>query len=295
MTEVRIERDPNTEVMPDYDSELMRTLLQDRLKDGETLDQVIQGLKDSWTAEHQERLQQWTAQQVAGGENAEEQRRREEEEQRRLEGQRQREEDEERPPAPPKKPKLKGLAANKPVATVSTPRPSSYALNKLKAFEYVELYYFTPEGCKEASRADRTTSNEAFTPTRLDDQLVLQPLAAHKPSAKVVPDANLTWTQVSLAKTVLIKHMQEAGWPEEHLTALSTLYYELDSHAMRQREHGESAVVQYQATVRRQWHDELKAPGDEEVFDIGLINDTKLERFYTEILQEMQLASNNSS
>ncbi|TFK17673.1 hypothetical protein FA15DRAFT_710558 [Coprinopsis marcescibilis] len=222
MPRQRLDRDPSMEVMPDYNNEAMRTLLQDRLKDRETMEQLIQGLKDDWETCHQERMAQWAEQQGEENAEAEEaQRLREEEERRRLE--------DERSWAAPKKPKLKGLSTNKLVVTVSMPRPSSYALNKLKQFDYVELYYFTPEGCKDASCADRTTSNNALAPACIDDQVVFQPVAAHKPSSKVVMDADLTWNEVSVAKTSLLKCMQDAGWPEEHITALSTFFYEQQS------------------------------------------------------------------
>ncbi|TFK20037.1 hypothetical protein FA15DRAFT_546067, partial [Coprinopsis marcescibilis] len=113
------------------------------------------------------------------------------------------------------------------------PRPSSYTLNKLKSLDCVELYYFTPKGCSNTSATNHTTAHDALTATRLNNQLIFQPLAAYRPSSKVVPDSDLTWTEVLLAKTSLLNCMQEAGWLEVHLNTLSTFFYKLDSHSMR--------------------------------------------------------------
>ncbi|TFK18648.1 hypothetical protein FA15DRAFT_549582, partial [Coprinopsis marcescibilis] len=86
-----------------------------------------------------------------------------------------------------------------------------YALNKLRAQEYVELYYFTPEGCCEAHNSDQTMV-DALAATHYNNQLILQPMAAHKPLSKVVRDPDLSWSQVLMAKTVMLKHMEKEGW-----------------------------------------------------------------------------------
>ncbi|KAF9783694.1 hypothetical protein BJ322DRAFT_1021507 [Thelephora terrestris] len=40
--------------------------------------------------------------------------------------------------------------------------PSEYAVEKIQDIEYVELWYFTTEGCREASKTTPTVADEAF-------------------------------------------------------------------------------------------------------------------------------------
>ena len=63
-----------------------------------------------------------------------------------------REEEAEKKEKEKKKPKLKEFVANKPVKDTTQLRPSHYAIHKLDEWEYMELYYFTLEGCTEASK-----------------------------------------------------------------------------------------------------------------------------------------------
>jgi len=117
--------------------------------------------------------------------------------------------------------KLKDFVTNKPVRDMTQLRPSCYTIHKLDEWEYIELYYFTLEGCTEAARLDCTITQDAFTLTKADDTLLLKPMASHKPSNKVIPDEDLTWHQMSIAKT---------SWPEQHDIALVELYLNLKSY-----------------------------------------------------------------
>ena len=49
-----------------------------------------------------------------------------------------------------KKPKINDFDKGKMVADHIMPRPSQFAIGKLKSFNFVELWYFTDEGCAEA-------------------------------------------------------------------------------------------------------------------------------------------------
>jgi len=50
-----------------------------------------------------------------------------------------------------KKPKVNDFDEDRTTDSVIVPRPTPFALNKLKNFEYIELSYFTPEGCATAA------------------------------------------------------------------------------------------------------------------------------------------------
>jgi hypothetical protein len=49
-----------------------------------------------------------------------------------------------------KKPKMNGFSVNATMGDAIAPHPSQYAIQKLNNFKYVELWYFSPDGCKEA-------------------------------------------------------------------------------------------------------------------------------------------------
>jgi len=69
------------------------------------------------------------------------------------------EEEEARREAERKKPKINDFDLDLVMPGHITPRPSSYALNKIKNLQYVELDYFTIKGCNEALLERELTSN----------------------------------------------------------------------------------------------------------------------------------------
>ena len=58
------------------------------------------------------------------------------------------------------------------------PRPAPFAINKLDNFEYVELWYFTPEGCADASDFSKSSADEAFGLAQIDDVMALKPISS---------------------------------------------------------------------------------------------------------------------
>ncbi|TFK18644.1 hypothetical protein FA15DRAFT_556419, partial [Coprinopsis marcescibilis] len=271
-----LERDPATEARPDYSSPEMRVILEERLKEGETLEELIERFMTAWDSVHRERMEQWAEQNEEAELQQQEERRRAEEERRREVEERQRHEEGK---TKMRKQKERPMITNKVVGSNFTPCPLSYALSKLRAQEYVELYYFSPEGCRDAYNSDKTMV-DALAATCHKDQIILKPMAAHKPSSKVVKDIDLSWGRISMAKTVMLKHMEKEGWSEEQVVALSTFFYKLDGHKVCTRPGGKQALVCYAADIRLRWHDNMKAPGDEGIFNIGIINNDLLERIY---------------
>ena len=108
-----------------------------------------------------------------------------------------------------------------------------FTIHKLKERDYVELHYFTLEGCTEDLKHNHTIAQDTFTFTKADDSLLLKPMASHKPSNKVTPDEDLTWHQMSIGKTTLLHHMGRTGWPDQYIMALTEFYLNLESHPMR--------------------------------------------------------------
>jgi len=172
-----------------------------------------------------------------------------------------------------KKPKLNSFIANCPIATAIKLWPSRFALHKLEERDYIELSYFTPEGCAEAASNDHAVAEEAFAFSKVNDLVSLRPISAFKASSKVIQDDKLSWREMSIAKINLLQCMEETGWPKDHIVTLTTFYLNLENHPKCQEPDGDTVLLAYQAQVRHEWHIQLKNTTGEPAFDISFIND----------------------
>jgi hypothetical protein len=68
-----------------------------------------------------------------------------------------------------KKPKINDFEVNTMVGSYITPCPSQYALQRLKNFEYLELWYLTQEGCANAAQHQHTQNNDTSGLTKVDN------------------------------------------------------------------------------------------------------------------------------
>lgn len=250
----RLLRDPALDEMPDFDSEDFTTPFAALVSEENSLDSIIQRAKDAWTASHRKKVEEWERQVEADKEDErllqEQQEREAEENQRAMEEQ----ERQQKAELDKKRPKVKDFVPQKQASSHSVSRPSQFAINKIKNLEYCEKWYFTPQGCEDARIADRTTSTSSLTLAQGKTGLVLTPASIHKPSNKVVPDEKLTWRDMSVAKAVMLRMMQnEPNWPKTHVLALVTFNMELDNHPLRQQQHGEEALLVYMAEIRKEW------------------------------------------
>jgi len=155
------------------------------------------------------------------------------------------------------------------------PRPSTYALQKLEALEYVELWYFSTEGCSDASYASISAADETLGLVQADDGMTLKRVA--RGSKKVIPDERLSSHQLSVAKgNYLYQAQHVAQWPEDVMRSFSTFYFNLDNHPFKGEILGPESLIHYQAQVRREWFDLYKRSTTGEIFDIASINTTRL-------------------
>ncbi|KAG6846948.1 hypothetical protein H0H93_010928, partial [Arthromyces matolae] len=161
--------------------------------------------------------------------------------------------------------------------------PSRFALKKLRELDFVELFYFTPEGRKDSAKTEHTNSDNGFTLAQVADIVTLKPAAQYKPSSRVIKDEDLSWEQLSLASTRLIEWIKKEGWPDAMTEQLQTFFYRLMNHEYREEEFGCRALVVYQARVRWEWHRLIKRK--EEAFDISEFNPSLL-RSIKEKLQD---------
>jgi hypothetical protein len=281
----RIIHNPHLEVIPDHAGPHYVVLRDALTHNGMTPEEAIQALDDSWTQNHTARVQAWD-QQVAEDEAA-------------AAAVDPAQQDPQVPPDLPlpgeeraegekKKLKMKDFDEATTVGNYIAPRPAQYALRRVEDFEYVELWYFTPEGCSDATQLQLAQHDDTFGLTKVDDVVALKSISSLKASRNVIPDTELSFRQVSMAKNTFIPLMTKYAWTEKAINAFAQLFTQLELHPLRQREFGERALITYQARVRREWHDQLRLGS---AFNIGILNEDLLQSIYRELLDKAQLRS----
>ena len=285
----RILHDPHLEVMPDHAGQHYDALRDVLTQNGMSAEEAAQALDNSWTLNHNARIEAWDQQVLADAAAA-------------LALEQQQQQQQQQQPehlAPPvlahegaeaekKKPKMRDFDDASIVGNYIAPRPAQYALRRVEEFEYAELWYFTPDGCADATQQQLSQSDDAFGLTRVDDMVALKSVSSLKASKNVILDADLSFRQMSMAKNTIIPLMSKYQWPEKAINAFAQLFTQLEIHPFRQREFGERALITYQARVRREWHDQLKLGS---AFNIGLLNEDLLQSIYKEMLDKAQLLS----
>jgi hypothetical protein len=277
----RITLNPALENCPDFSSEPFGFIRDTLVATNQiTHEQAAIDLSTAWNLANDARTITWNQQEEEDRLARDEASRAAQEEQDLRRAQIEQEAEAERREKEKKKPKLNGFDENKVVGNSVAPRPAAFALNKLENFEFVELWYFTQEGCLDASDTHRTVADEAFGLSKVDGFIALKPIASFKASRSVLRDVDLTWRQMTMGKTSLLHHMARAGWSASHTTALAHFFLNLEMSDYRSRPNGERILLAYQARVRREWHDALKR---DEGFNIGIINDNLLRAIADEI------------
>ena len=157
--------------------------------------------------------------------------------------------------------------------------PHEFAIRKIKAGEYVELWYFTTEGCNEASRAALTADDETFSILKTDSGLALQQINANKASRNAIADEYLSWDQIMTARHNIISAATTHGWPPMHTIALAEFYMNLENFKATGTQ--PRPLIRYHAIVRKAWHASLKGQG--KPFDLSVINPSLLRNFEDQI------------
>ncbi|KAJ6618232.1 hypothetical protein B0H10DRAFT_1795543 [Mycena sp. CBHHK59/15] len=194
----------------------------------------------------------------------------------------------ERLEAEKKKPKLSAFNTALIIPDFLGPRASNFARKKLEDKAYVELWYWTKEGCLDAeSLRGGVEADESFGITQTGSTLSLKPLAAYKASKKFIPDEDLSWAQLSITRTGFLAAIDAAGWPKEHRAALASFFYAIENHPLRMNhdDHVDTILVIYAARARRFWHDLLT---QDKGFNIAIINDKLLEQISQEFHNKLR-------
>ncbi|KAG1795898.1 uncharacterized protein BJ212DRAFT_1450699 [Suillus subaureus] len=194
---------------------------------GITREDALENMANGWRFERQECITLWEEQHERAEKEAEEQ--------------------EEHREAKKKKPKINDFDAGSVVANIIIPCPAQYAIQKIKSMEYVELWYFSPDGCHEASTTARSTldSDDAYGFAKVDSTVALKTLASFKASHKVLQDHDLSWRQFDLAKTSFLIHIEKSGWLDKHQQALALFFTLITNHEHRMHPRSEKTLLHY--------------------------------------------------
>jgi hypothetical protein len=287
----RIVSDPNLQICPDFDSDDFLGIRESIAEAANiTPDQAALNLAASWSAQNNTKIAAWVAQleadelledaaalAAAQAEAA-------------AQAQLEKEAADELREAEKKKPKMHTFDVTKSIGTNITQRPSAYALERLRKFEYVELWYFTPEGCNEAALTQRSAADDTFGITRTDsDLMVLKPVATVRASRKAVKDEDLTWDQMEVGSTLMLRNQRQLHWPEPATDALSIFWYKLYAHELRSQPDGQRILLIYLARARREWHAALERK--DTGFNIGFIDEDLLAKITREVFHMDHQAS----
>lgn len=254
----RILQDPTNVPCPDFAGAAYAAVRQVLSNNGQvTNDQAIEQLTTAWNQTHEQEVEAWNQQVQTELEERQEQARLAAEAETRRQEEEERLKDEEKKEQEKKRPKINDFDESKTIADHVIARPSQFAIGKLKSFNYVELWYFTDEGCAEAQDTSKAQSDDAYGITKVDDLVALKPVMSFKASRNAVPDADLTWKQMNVAKNMLMRYMDFCDWPQKHVQSFAHFYFNLELEPIRSRPHGEKVLIVYQAKARRQWHDDL--------------------------------------
>ncbi|KAG1735569.1 uncharacterized protein EDB91DRAFT_1056259 [Suillus paluster] len=157
-----------------------------------------------------------------------------------------------------------------------------------KSFEYIELWYFSPDGCKHMADKAKLTVDGTFGFTKVDDFIALKAVATFKPSHKAIQDHSLEWRQFDMAKNSFLLYINKLNWPEKHQHALTMFFMNIISHPQRSELFGEPALLLYTAHVHWDWHDTSTLYN---AFDIGIFNSTLLKGLAEEVWNRTCLES----
>ena len=179
-------------------------------------------------------------------------------------------EDKDLRPTSKKKPTFVDFDLNMPIDNQVPHTPSEYAVGRMEDIEYVELWYFTTAGCREAGKATPSVADSTFGILATRSGLALQPIKASKALCNAIVDQFLSWEQIMTARHTMISVANRVGWAQKLTLALAQFYINLEgkkSGGLNPR-----ALILYHAVVQKQWHDALKGRGPP--FNISIFNKT---------------------
>ena len=160
-----------------------------------------------------------------------------------------------------------------------------YAVRRIEDMEYVELWYFSKEGCLEASKVTLTAADDTYGLLKTDTGLAFCSTKASKASPNAIPDEQLAWDQITMGRHALLKTARRVGWPDKHIFSLATFYINLE--ALMSDGYNTQTLILYHAVVRRQWHKTMKGRGTP--FNLSIFNQRLFDTLDNQIMRDQMV------
>jgi hypothetical protein len=179
-----------------------------------------------------------------------------------------------------KRPQLPPIDLEAESRTLSMQRPTTYAIEKLRKYEYIPLWYFTIQGCQATDR-DKAANDDLWDVTKTNDnRLTLRSATSNRPNPNALTDEQLSWEQFMDSNHLLCRWLIPLGWPEGYAKVLLSFFYQIENHEDIGIDEGKETLLLYQARARKAWHDELKAG---HFFNLAKLSDKRLIAYRKEI------------
>lgn len=285
----RISHDPSNEVPPDFAGPEFASLFTG---DAAAITSAIAAAAAAWKTQHEARMRAWEAQVEADAEAAriaEEARLKAESDARAAA---EKAAEDERIAAEKKKPKPPAVVKGKRGDEDTYPRPSTQVEEKMRKFEYVELHNFHHDICSQTSLSTLDADRSFQLHDKGNGELGIT--TVHKSARKIKADKDLTWEEVTTAKTNYIYWMEQFGWPEDLVSTFATFYVKLDNHLWRQKPESQPVLVRYQAERRDKWFLDHRN-GLKDMWDISCIDDDLLIKMRADLRDEETIKRMNVS
>lgn len=253
----RISVDPNTLQAPDYTSAQL-SAPRDALKAALptlTDEDAAAALLSAWQASHAQKLVEWAAQIGADTLQRDAVRQREDDERAERDARHAKEvadaQDDDR-----KKNRKKFLPLVPRMKTGMLARiPLPYATRRLEKGEWVQMWFFTPEGFKAASTANGRGDDDPMTLTRNEDGSLSTATNVRAPKGTVA-DKDLSFEFFCLASVNMLDAMKSTGWAGERIAMFASFWSEIQEHTLRYsgEELDRRVLLLYQEEERLRWH-----------------------------------------
>ncbi|TCD60354.1 hypothetical protein EIP91_010322 [Steccherinum ochraceum] len=164
-----------------------------------------------------------------------------------------------------------------------------YARERLKNYKYIDIWYFSEEGIRLTTTTRGTAGCEGLGIVPSADGIQLRPTHDLKPSKFAIADEYLDWPTISQARHLFLQLIAELGWRPDIIQMFHEFFYKLDGHELGQTgSSGRATLAQYEATVRRKWHDLVERR--QETFDLAEISATVMYQCERIVTKRIELA-----
>ncbi|KDQ49952.1 hypothetical protein JAAARDRAFT_142640 [Jaapia argillacea MUCL 33604] len=263
----RILSDPTLIECPDYASNTYAAARAHFVNDHLTDEQAIELLKGLWKAGNDDEQAKWIQQvEQDAGEAAEQERLRRE---------------------------VADNAAQAQEVEEATARREEMRKNKAKYLPiprrdglYVEMYFYTNAGLRDALWDSGTVGDEAMVMTHQSDGNTGWTPAAAVRSGHVVDDKDMAWEDFCQAAPRMVIAMQQAGWPDDRIQMLAEFWGSLQIHELRASPDplDQKTLLVYQADQRIQWHRAITAP--QGAYDISRISNEVMNKTRDQVYRD---------